>query len=207
MPKIVEGEQGNGALEFDFPDSIQAIKYDDSFWKESRFGSYPAMDILARERNQQWWIEIKDCEGEEPANRPRLSAADPAELLKTRDWINAQDLDAIVRAVRKKPFIINELVEKLRSTLIGCELAGIRDSLGEQADELVGTHRLRDGDRPLIVVLYLTWEGNDFRRLARGLQTKLDKALRHYGWRGFIVNNSSQLIQTGLTCQVVRSSR
>jgi hypothetical protein len=202
MPKIIEG-----SLEFDFKASIQALKYDDTDWMRSRFGNYPAMDILAREQGQQWWIEIKDCEGEEPANRPRLSAAEPAELVQTRHWIEAQSLDSKVRVTRKKPHIIDELVEKLRSTLIGCELAGIRDSLGKQVDSVVGTHRLIDGDSPLIVVLYLTWEGNEFGRLARGLQTKLDKALRHYGWRGFIVNNSSQLTQTGLTCQVVRSSR
>lgn len=202
MPKIIED-----LLEFDFAASTQAIKYDDTPWMKSRFGSLPAMDILARERDQQWWIEIKDCEGAEPNNRPRLSAADPAELVETRDWINARGFDSCVRAIRKKPFIIDELVEKLRSTLIGCELAGIRDSLDKQADSVVGTHRLIDGDSPLIVVLYLTWEENEFGRLARGLQTKLDKALRHYGWRGFIVNNSSQLTQIGLTCQVVRRSR
>lgn len=199
MPNIIEG-----SLEFDFVPSIQAIKYDDSTWKNSRFGIYPAMDILAREQDQQWWIEIKDCEGAEPNNRPRLSAAEPAELSQTRHWIEAQGFDSRVRAIRKKPYIIDEVVEKLRSTLIGCELAGVHDPLGEQADEVVGAHRLADGDLPLKVVLYLTWEPREYRRIATRLQTKLNNALRHYGWQGFIVNNSTQLGQTGISCTVTR---
>ena len=200
MPKIVEG-----SLEFDFAASVQALKYDDSDWKNSRFGICPAMDILAREQGQQWWIEIKDCEGAEPDNRPRLSAAEPDELLLTRSWIENQGFGPKVRAIRNKPFIINELIEKLRSTLIGCDLAGVCDPDGNQADAVVGVHRMVDGDQPLIVVLYLTWEGKEFRRLARGLQTKLDRALRHYGWKGLVVNNSVQLVQTtGVRCTVTR---
>lgn len=204
MPKIVEGEPGNNALEFDFSADFGAIKYDDTVWKNSRFGNLPAMDILARKRDQQWWIEIKDCEGYEPDNRPRLSPTEPAELLQTKSWISSQGFDSKVRVIRRKPFIIDELIEKLRSTLIGCTLAGFVDSRGSQADAVVGPHRLSDSDQPLIVVLYLSWEVNDFRRLARGLQTKLNRALRHYGWQGFIVNNSTQLGQTGISCTVTR---
>ena len=199
MQTIVEG-----TLQFDFSESVQAIKYDESNWKNTRFGIYPAMDILAREQDQQWWIEIKDCVGAEERNRPRLSAQEPKALVKTRQWIEAEGFKPQVRAIRNKPFIIHELVEKLRSTLIGCDLAGVHGFSNQQAGEQVGVHRLIDGDQPLIVVLYLTWEGNDFRRLARGLQTKLDKALQPYGWRGFIVNDPSRLRQTGIGCVVSR---
>lgn len=191
-------------LTFTFADSVQAIKYDDSDWKNNRFANHPAMDILAREGNQQWWIEIKDCEGAEPDNLPRLSPGEPDALPLARLWIKESGYRSEVRAVRKKPFIIDELIAKLRSTLVGCSLAGFEDTDGISPDEEVGAYRLKNGDTPLVVVLYLTWDNNEFRRLARGLQIKLDRALKPYGWKGFIVNDSTGLQQTGLRCSVAR---
>jgi len=117
-------------LTFDFFAPIQAIKYDDSHWKNNRFANAAAMDILARESNQQWWIEIKDCEGAEQANLLRLSPREPDSLPLARQWIEETGYKREVRAVRRKPFIIDELIEKLRSTLIGCNLAGVKNTVG-----------------------------------------------------------------------------
>lgn len=193
MPVIIED-----SLKFDFAEPIQAVKYDDTTWKNTRFGHYPAMDILSRDHQQQCWIEIKDCADAEDENRPRLSPREPDAVVRARGWVEAEGLKSEVRVLRKKLFIINELMEKLRSTLVGCTLAKI------EADTEVGHYHLAEDDSPLIVVLYLTWEGADFGRLARGLQTKLDKALVPYGWKGFIVNNSAQLNQAGINCTVTR---
>jgi hypothetical protein len=194
MPVITEDN-----LKFDFAVPISAVKYDDTRWKNEHFGHYPAMDILARDHQQQWWIEIKDCAGAESNNRPRLSPAEPGAVGRTRNWVDAEGLKTEVRVSRRKPFIIDELVQKLRSTLVGCTLAKV------QAETEVSPFHLAENDAPLIVVLYLTWEGTDFGRLARGLSTKLEKALAPYGWQGFIVNDSTQLRQVGINCTVTRT--
>lgn len=185
-------------LQFIFDESVKVIKYDDSQWKNMHFANYPALDILVRHEKQQWWIEIKDCEGAEIDNRPRLSPADPESVTRVREWVKGENINREVRVSRKKPFIIDELVEKVRSTLVGCTIAQLK------ADNEVGHYQPDSDDKPLFVVLYLTWESTEFRRLARSLQTKLDKALVHYGWRGLVVNDEETLKKSGINCTISR---
>lgn len=110
MVDIVEG-----GLNFSFGAGWQAIKYDDTAWYVNQMKrSIKAMDILACKQNSHWWIEIKDCDGYETANTPRMSPADPPGVDQTRTWISTQTFADSVKAQRKKMFIIDEVMQKFR---------------------------------------------------------------------------------------------
>ena len=99
--------------------------------------------------------------------------------------------------LRAKPFIIDELIEKLRSTLVSV-LAAKRQ--GEA--ELQPYVAVFDQGMPFSVILLLTWDIADFNRLAQRLQQKLNRVLLPYGLQGLVVNDLGRV--TGLACQVSR---
>lgn len=192
MTQLVEG-----GLRLTFPAGWQALKFDDTSWHRQRFGHHQAMDVLATHSGQHWWIEIKDCEGFEQDNRPRMSPAEPQEVEQARTWVKSQGLESRVRLTRAKPFIIDELIEKLRSTLVSV-LAAKRQ--GEA--ELQPYVAVYDQGMPFSVILLLTWDIADFNRLAQRLQQKLNRVLLPYGLQGLVVNDLGRV--AGLACQVSR---
>ncbi|MCD6007626.1 hypothetical protein [Halomonas sp. IOP_31] len=196
MPEVREGQ-----LTFHFPEGWQLLKYDDSTWHRQRMKSRSkGVDILAHMGGPtHWWVEVKDCEGYEPENRPRLSAADPAEVSQARQWVEQQGLKPKVQVVRRKPFIVDEIEEKLRDTL-----AAIAVAEREAAPELAGFSPLHAPFPRLRIVLLLTWNQRDFKRLASRLQTRLERALAPYGVQGLVVNEQTTG-SAGLHCRVTRS--
>lgn len=197
MPEVQEGR-----LTFRFPDGWRLLKYDDSDWYRQRMKSrLKGMDILAHESGElHWWVEVKDCEGFEPENRPRLSAADPAEVSQARHWIEQQGLKPKVQVSRRKPFIVDEVEEKLRDTLAALAVAE-----REVAPELTDFSPLHAPWPRLRVVLLLTWNQRDFKRLATRLQTRMQRALAPYGVQGMVVNEHTTG-NAGLHCQVTRKA-
>lgn len=190
-----------GRLSFHFPDDWQVIKYDDSLWHTSRLRSrLKAMDILLRNpEGEHYWIEIKDCLGFEPDNRPRLSPTDSKELSATKHWLAQQGWAQQIQAERKKPFIVDEVEEKLRSTLAALTIAQ-----REQAAELQDFYLVEEVTQSLTAILLLTWDAKDFKRLASRLQLKLERCLQPYGVRCFVVNEHT-LHTTGIDCRITRS--
>jgi len=77
-----------GALEFDFPNSCQASKYDDWSYYRNQFQSVAnrskAVDIVCVERRVSWLIEIKDYR-----RHPRTKTIDIADEVaeKVRDTL------------------------------------------------------------------------------------------------------------------------
>jgi len=186
-----------GTLQCEFEDGCEAIKFDDTAWHRQKFGHWQAVDMLATCRGQHWWIEIKDCQGHELENRPRLSPAEPEELLATRQWVEAQGFKPIVYAERRKPFIIDEVIEKMRDTLVALNFAQ------RAQDPALLPHAWCGSAQPMTVVLLLTWDVPDFRRFARLLQQKLTSALLPYGLSGFVVNEHA-LRDIGVLCTASR---
>ncbi|MDZ7852315.1 MAG: hypothetical protein U5L98_06615 [Halomonas sp.] len=196
MPEVQEGR-----LKFGFPVGWQLAKYDDSTWYRQRMKSrLKGVDILAHDGGPtQWWIEVKDCEGYEPENRPRMSASDSPDVTQVRQWVEQQGLKPEVQVARRKPFIIDEVEEKLRDTLAALAVAE------READpELAVFYAVQAPSPALRVVLLLTWNQRDFKRLAARLQTRLERALAPYGIRGFVVNEQNPG-DAGLHCRVTRS--
>ena len=187
-----------GTLVLTFDPDWQVIKYDDTEWHRRRFGHHQAMDVLANGAGRYWWIEIKDCEGFEEQNRPRLNPADPQVLTDTRQEFNADGRALELRVSRKKPFIIDEVIGKLRSTLVGVTAARMQNDATLQPYVSAC-----DVGAPLTVVLLLTWDIADFGRLARLLQQKLSSALEPYGVKGFVINEPQRL--AGLACHQTRA--
>ncbi|MDQ3058948.1 MAG: hypothetical protein M3R45_05425 [Pseudomonadota bacterium] len=187
-----------GSLQCEFDEACQAIKFDDTAWHKQKFGHYKAMDILATSQGQHWWIEIKDCQGHELANQSRLSPAEPEELAAARQWAAGQGFERIVRINRCKPFIIDEVIEKMRDTLVALNFAQ------RAQDPALLAHAPWCGSAlPLTVVLLLTWDVRDFKRFARLLQQKLTSALLPYGLNGFVVNETA-VRRIGIPCSVSR---
>ncbi len=185
MVEITEGKDTR-ELKFSFPDGWDAIKYDESGWHRNQMKSQlKAMDILATDGDRHWWIEIKDCEGHEPDNRPRLSPNDCDEVKQTRQWVKNQGWDQRVKADRKKPFIVDEMVEKFRHTLVALACAE-RNEWVDLAQYWVICSR-----KPLSIVLLLTWDSKDFKRLAMRLQDKLKRALSCYAVDAYVINGTT----------------
>jgi len=196
MPDVTEGQ-----LTLSFPVGWKTVKYDDTQWHKVRMKSrLKAMDVLAKVDNfDHWWIEIKDCEGAEYENRPRLSPADSQEIKRTREWVEQKGWKPKISIARRKAFIIDEVERKFSSTL-----AAITVAMREDEAELRGFEVINQQNSPVIkVVLLLTWEQRDFRRLASRLQQKLNQSLNPYGVQGFVVNEQT-ISSCGLPCQVIR---
>ena len=196
MPEVTEGR-----LTFYFPEGWRLAKYDDSSWHRQRMKSrLKGVDILAHDGGPiHWWVEVKDCEGYEPENRPRLSGKDPTEVIQARQWVEQQGLKPTVQVARRKLFIVDEIQEKLRDTL-----AAIAVAEREAAPELAGFSPLHSPFPQLRIVLLLTWNQRDFKRLATRLQSKMETALAPYGAQGFVVNEKNPG-DVGLHCKVTRN--
>ena len=176
-------------LKFSFGPGWQAIKYDDTDWYVNHMKrSIKAMDILACKQNKHWWIEIKDCDGFEVANTPRISPDDHPGVELTRAWIKTQTFVDSVKAQRKKMFIIDEVMQKFRDTLASAVIAQRLHNV-ELLPFVAPSHK----NEPLVIVLVLTWGLPDYARLAARLQQKLNTALVPYGLTGFVVNETCQV--------------
>ncbi|MFP4154889.1 MAG: hypothetical protein ACLFSG_04255 [Halothiobacillaceae bacterium] len=170
-----------GALLCRFADGWKATKYDETPWHQGRLKSQlRAIDVLATDGAQHWWIEIKDCEGFEQDNRPRMSPTEADEVVETRNWIDQQGWKRKVGARRKKPWIVDEVVEKVRHTLVAIALAE------REGEPSLQHHWLVCGSPPLSVALLLTWGERDYKRLAQRLQDKLNGALAPYNVTGYV---------------------
>ena len=111
-------------LTFHFSEGWDAIKFDDTPWHREQMKSLlKAIEILARHHQHQWWIEVKDCRGYETENFPRLSPKEPDEVKLSRAWVEVQGLKPFVSVSRRKAFIVDELLEKLRDTLVSLTFA------------------------------------------------------------------------------------
>lgn len=189
MPEtIVEGH-----LRFEFHTDWQALKFDDTSWYRSTArDGVKAVDVVACDATgtAHWWLEIKDCMGFEDDNQPRLSPSPPEAVGQTKSWIKAQGFEREVQAKRAKPFIVDEVAEKLEGTLVSLVAAG-RASLGQQdALEIRPFLQVIDAAAQWSVVLLLTWNPTDFGRLAMRLRDKLQQRLAAYNVQCFVLNES-----------------
>lgn len=185
-------------LTFDFLGDLSALHYDKTTLHTKQFGHYSAVDFLVVIGSKHWWLEIKDCKQYEEVNRPRLSPQDPYELVQTRDWITRKNWKSHVSAVRKKPFIVDEVIQKLRDTMVGLSVAkrlAISD-FTPYAD-------WSDSSATLRFILFLTWDAAEFKLVAKRLQHKLNQALKPYGVEGFVVDEST--LSLIVPCTVCRN--
>lgn len=179
MVELVEGR-----LTLRFTEGWQAIDFDHSLWHTKQMKStLKAMDILAVKDQQHWWIEIKDCLGFEVENRVRFTTSDPQEVKILREELKERSLGAILSVHRSKAFIVEEIMQKLRDTVASVVIAQ-RTSDMEIAPYTAPTKSVA----ALTVVLLLTWDLKDYKRLARLLQQKLSNALAPYGIAGYVIN-------------------
>jgi hypothetical protein len=195
---MIEIAEGN--LRFQFADGWKAIKFDDTpFHKNHMKSQLKAMDIIATDHQQHhWWIEIKDCATFEQENQPRLSPIEPTEVRDTRTWIKAKNWDPIVSAARKKLFIIDEILAKLRDTLFSLSIS---HRIGHPE---LSAFSIAENSQSLSIVLLITWDIVDFKRFARLLNQKFNVALRPYGMQGYIANELTQI--PGLNYSISRTN-
>jgi len=194
MDEITEG-----TLLCRFADGWKATKYDKTPWHRRRLKSQlKAVDVLATDGSRHWWIEIKDCEGSEEDNRPRMSPIVDDSVVETRQWIEHQGWKGKVSAHRKKPWIVDEVVEKFRHTLAALALAEREGEPSLQDQFLVC-----EGP-PLSVVLLLTWDGSDYRRLAQRLQDKLNGKLAPYNVTGYVFRSVPSSLGLQMTVERAR---
>ena len=182
-----------GALRFDFPDPWLALKFDGTArYRQAMKSRVKAVDVIACRGQTHWWIEVKDCLGYEPESRPRLSPGDPPEVETVREWVHEQGYKKLVSVRRAKPFVVDEVAEKLEGTLIS--VAAAARAAAKQADAALVAPMagVMGADAQWSVVLLLTWNpvSKDFGRLAMRLRDKLQQRLAPYNVQCFVLNES-----------------
>ena len=151
MPEVTEGQ-----LAFAFPEGWNALRYDDvgGFYKrvvEQSPLDFKAVDIIASSNDARHiWIEVKDCAGYEDANRPRFSGADSDELKETKRWIKEKGWEQQVLAKRAKPYLPDEVAQKVIDTL-----TGLVTSMRHNDETLLPFHPVLNNQK-LDIVLFLT---------------------------------------------------
>lgn len=171
MPEVTEGQ-----LIFAFPEGWNAICYDDvgGFYKtvvERSPLDFKAVDIIASSNDAQHiWIEVKDCAGNESANRLRFSGQDPNELVESKAWLEQQGWKSQVVAKRAKPYLPDEVAQKVVDTL-----TGLVTSIRHDNTTLLPFHSVLNNQK-LDIVLFLTL--NDTPRDYKRLASRLAQAIR-----------------------------
>lgn len=187
---IYEGAAGR-QLRFDFPAPWQALKFDDTAWYRDQMKSrVKAMDVVACNGLDHWWIEVKDCTGFEPENLPRVSPTDPAEVDAVKAWAKSAGHERTVAVRRAKPFVVEEVACKLEGTLVSLAAAVRSDAAQADAAAVVPFAQVIGATAQWSVVLLLTWnpEARDFGRLAMRLGDKLKQRLAAYNAQCFVLN-------------------
>lgn len=194
---IFEGSVGR-QLRFDFPVPWMAIKFDETAWYGDAIKTrVKAMDVVACHGTNHWWVEVKDCKGFEADNLPRLSPIDPAAVAMVRTWAETQGHDRSVTVKRDKPFVVDEVAEKLEGTLISLAAAKRAGTISADAAALLPFADVIDTTPQWSVVLLLTWNpsARDFGRLAMRLRDKLRKRLAVFNVQCFVLNESESAPQ------------
>lgn len=178
-----------GKLKLSFPAGWQATKLDDEPWYRNDMKSQlRAVDVVAVQGSTHWWIEVKDCKGYEADNLPRFSPAEPAALATARQLIAQNGLDKEVKAKRAKPFIIDELVEKIMGSMTCLATAQRAAHSAAHAAALRPFASATAAGTSWNIVLLVTWVPNDFKRLARLLTTKMSQRFAAFEVACFALN-------------------
>lgn len=187
---IHEGAVGR-QLRFDFPAPWLALKFDDTAWYREKIKTrVKAIDVVACHGHSHWWIEVKDCTGFEPANLPRLSPSDSPEVALVRDWAEMQGHGDAVKVKRAKPFVVDEVAEKLEGTLVSLAAAVRAGAAQADAAAVAPFAQVMGAAAQWSVVLLLTWNpaARDFGRLAMRLRDKLQQRLAAHNVQCFVLN-------------------
>jgi hypothetical protein len=187
MPDISEGN-----LRFSFIPDCEAIKFDDSPWyRHTQRDHDKGMDILAVQDQHHWWIEVKDCAGYEADNLPRMNPSEPPDVDAWRKNVKAAGVERVVGVHRKKMFVVEEVAAKLQSTLVSLMAAKRTQPAHPHRPELLSYMSVVDDHNPWTVVLVLTWEARDFKRLAIRLRDKFTNRLAAFDVEVYIVDETS----------------
>lgn len=201
-----------GKLALHFAEGWQAVKWDEQAWYRdgnALGGCVKGMDVVALGPDgQHWWIELKDCLGYEVENVPRLTEENPPEIKQAKTWLEAQGWQHRVQAKRKKPFIGDELLEKLVGTVAGLAAAARQASQDARAQEVAAFATAHTPGGAWSIALVLTWthpDMRDYARMAKLLKTKLDQRLRAFGVCCYVVNETVAAPQQPWTVERVAS--
>lgn len=182
-----------GSLRFEFDNQWRAVcKYDDCHFYDntvSRCQNIKAVDFIATKGDELLWIEVKDFRQHDLENRPRLSPQDPQEVIACRTFCENQPFYEQVKISRKKPFLGEEIAEKVRHTFLG--LSG---AWRHQDNELMPYIKDLGDTVPLKIVLFLQQDAllddpREFKPVASSLKTKIEQQLSFLNVQVDVVNS------------------
>lgn len=173
---------------FEFAPPWQVLKYDapDGFHctclQQSQGGK--AVDVVGTTGGELLLLEIKDFRGHAQAGQPRLNPADAPEVAECRDACRGKP----VKIARAKPFLGDEVVEKVKGTLFGLLAAGYW-----QRAELSVYREILTACLPVRVVLFLCQDEEleqkpDYPRLLGRLQDRMRRDLNFPGIKVLVVS-------------------
>jgi hypothetical protein len=178
-------------LSFYFPNTWKIMSYDKigGFYSQhidTTSIGIKAVDIIASNGSEHLWIEIKDCLEYENTNFPRLSPQPIDEVRQTKNWIKDQGWQGLVAAQRKKPYIVDEFSQKVLHTFIGIVSAS---KVGNKS--MVDFSESIEKNTEITVVLFLTLDIPDYKRLAMRLQDAINKKLSKFKIRVSVCNEDT----------------
>ncbi len=182
MQTLIEGKGENSIL-FEFPVEWEILKYDEpeGFYKNSviKCQNTKAIDFLIIENQRQLWIEVKNFRGANEENRMRL---DPNEknvpgLLTSREFVETNFSKEQILVSRKKPYLADEVTQKVRDTCAGLIGAFLQDM-----SEFLPFSTALHNKLPIHVILFLQQDeehdkADDFKRMAQRLAEKIKQQL------------------------------
>lgn len=183
-------------LKLVFAAGWQALPLDDTAWYRQHLGGrVKAVDAVATDGTDHWWIELKECRGHGQENLPRLNPADPPEVEQVRNYVKTQGLGRLVSVHRAKPYIADEMVAKLEGSLV-CMLSARRAAAAaSEAGALLPFAEVANSGTRLQLVLLLTLDlpHNDFKRLAIRLNTVIARKLATFDISCHVVDDRTTL--------------
>jgi hypothetical protein len=162
-------------IKFDFPDSTETIKFDDTVYYRNEFNALPrakGVDFIAVDQESITFLEVKNCIGDEGNCRWRIF---PNNSKRDTSHTNVN--------VEGRDSLDIEVAEKVAMTLAA--LAGIRsfgsgrtslDKLRGIADSIMSEHEGKDG-RKKYVVLFLEGDFGGHTRTKKMIMMELQRSL------------------------------
>ncbi len=173
---LTEGD-GAQSLQFEFSDDWTVLKYDAPtvFYGTQVQGRIKAIDFIATNGDEMLWVEVKNYRGFDLKNRPKLSPSEPLSLALCRD--RCSEYKDEVRFSRRKPYLGDEIVEKVRGTFLG--LIGALRNNDKEMEAYVNDFMC---NVPIHIILFLHQDTEldqivSFKPLASRLKTKIEQGL------------------------------
>lgn len=180
-------------LKFEFPENVNAIKYDDSNFYRHYINQLPeskGVDFLSVQDKRLIFTEVKNCKGHEADNNWRIYP-DNRKLKTSHTIVDTSGRESLDIEVAKKVSLTIAGLVGAYTKEVGCESA---EELSVYAKSMVSS-AIEAGTKQLLVILFLEGDfGCESRRktmIMRDLEASIRKKLSWLNCRVSVVDSNT----------------